>query len=76
MGFSPDDLAGRHRAAAAPALMATLLALAGTGIALARLRWPAIPPIAALLPIALALGLLALGLVRRLRHLLAVTRRR
>jgi hypothetical protein len=76
MAYPPDDPATFHRSAVAPALLATLLALAGTAIALARLRWPAIPPLAALLPIAVALGLVALGLVRRLRHLLAALRRR
>jgi hypothetical protein len=72
----PGDPATLHRSAVAPAVLATLLALAGTGIALARLRWPAIPPLAALLPIAMALGLVALAIARRLRHLLAAVRRR
>lgn len=76
MAILPDELATLHRAAVAPALLAMLLALAGTGVALARLRWPAIPSIAAVLPIAVALGLVALGLIRRLRHLLAAARRR
>lgn len=76
MAIPPDDPLASHRAVTGPAMLATLLALAGTAVAVARLRWPVIPSIAALLPIAGALGLVALGLIRGLRHLLAAARRR
>jgi hypothetical protein len=72
----PTDLHAWRRTSLAPALLAILLAIAGTALALMRLRWPAIPAAAALVPIALALGLVALGMARRIRHLLAAARRR
>lgn len=75
MPLLPDDLAALRRAALGPALLALALAFAGTLLALMRVRWPAIPAWLVLVPIAGALGLIGLGLLRRVRHLLAAARR-
>jgi hypothetical protein len=76
MPLAPRDLAALRHAAFAPALIALPLALIGVLLVVVRARWlPELPRVAPLVPIALALGFVALGILRRIRHLLAARRR-
>lgn len=71
MTIDPDQLARLRHAIRGPQRAAVLLALAGTLLALVRWRWlPAMPRALPIALIAAALGLYAIGSVRRIRWLI------